>query len=366
MKVLITCAGTGGHINPAIAIANIIKEENKDCEILFAGRKEGLEHDLITRAGYDIKGISTGKLLRKLTLRNITEMINAYRGINESKSIIKEFKPDICIGTGGYICIPVMKACASLKIPYIIHESNSYPGLSTKLLSKKASKILCGFKRTLENLNNAKNLVYTGTPSNIDYYEYNRLDKTKCKNELNIDVDKKIVFVTFGSQGAKFLNYKIIDMILEFKNEEIMYILVTGTNNYDEVITYLESKDTEYSKYIKVEKYVYDMIKMYKASDMCITRAGALTVTELIITRKPAVLIPLPYATENHQYFNALVIEKANSGKILEEKDFSNSKLNEYVLEYLNNNEAIENYNKILKLDVKESIYKEIEKVLNK
>ena len=371
MKILITCAGTGGHINPAIAIANIIKEENKDCEILFIGRKEGMEHDLITKAGYKIIGISTGKLLRKLTFKNISEMINAYKGIKEAKKILKEFKPDICIGTGGYICIPVMFASKSLKIPYIMHESNSYPGLATKILVKKSAKTLCGFKQTLDNLNNCKNLVYTGTPSNIDYYSYNKLDKITCRKELNIPLDLKVVFVTFGSQGAKYLNYKIIDMILEFKNEEILYILVTGNNNYNEVLEYLKTdKNIDYTKYIKVEKYIYEMDKLYKSSDMCITRAGALTITELILTKKPSVLIPLPYATENHQYYNALVIEKAGAGKIIEEKYFDSKIINEYILNTLETeeklNEVTEKYNKILKLDVKDVIYKEIYEVLKK
>ena len=370
MRVLVTSAGTGGHINPAIAIANKIKNENKDCEILFIGRKEGMEHDLITKAGYDIKGISTGKLLRKLTLKNVKEMINAYKGISDSKKILKQFNPDICIGTGGYICMPVMLAARSLKIPYVLHESNSYPGLSTKLLAKKASKVLCGFEKTIENLGNNKNYIYTGTPSTINYYEYNKLDKNECRNRLNIDLNKKVILVTFGSQGAKYLNYKIMDMILQFKNENILYVLITGANNYDEVLEYLNSKNKEYLKYIKLEKYVYNMQELYKASDMCITRAGALTITELVITKKPALLIPLPYATENHQYHNALVIEEAECGKIIEEKNFSNDEINKYIIDITQNDSKLiameNNYNKILKLDVIDVIYNEIKEVIKK
>lgn len=374
MRIIITCAGTGGHINPAIAIANMMKNKDTNNEILFIGRSEGMEVDLVKKAGYNMKSIRTGKLLRKLTLKNVSEMYNAYKGIKDSYEIIKEFKPDICIGTGGYICMPVMKAAKKLNIPYILHESNSYPGLSVKLLSKNAAKVLCGFEKTITNLKNIKTAIYTGTPSKIDYEAFNKLSKEECKKEFDIDLDKKVVFITFGSQGAKFLNYKMLDMIFMYKNENILYTLVTGEKNYNDVLEYIKLKEVEYDidyrKYLKVEKFIYNMDKMYKIADMCITRGGALTITELTLTKVPAILIPLPYATENHQFHNASIIKNAKAGSLIEEKTLNTTILNEYINKTIFNenklNEMSFNYNEIVKLDTDETIYKEIMLAVNK
>lgn len=372
MKVIITCAGTGGHINPAIAIANIIKKYDSSSEILFIGRKEGMELDLVSKSGCDIKSIRTGKLFRKLTFKNVLEMYNAYKGIQDSYNILKEFKPDICIGTGGYICVPVMKAAKKLNIPYILHESNSYPGLSVKILSKNASKVLCGFEKTIDNLKYKDNSIYTGTPCKIDFNDYNKLVKDECKQDLNIELDKKVVFITFGSQGAKFLNYKMLDMIFMYKNKNILYILVTGENNYNDVLEYIKLKEIEYDldyrKYLRIEKFIYDMSKMYKVADMCITRAGALTVTELSITKVPVILIPLPYASENHQFHNASIIKNVKAGSLIEEKSLNITILNDYIVNTIYNEDKLKtmsnNYDKITKLDVDETILNEIVKVV--
>ncbi|MDD2377020.1 MAG: undecaprenyldiphospho-muramoylpentapeptide beta-N-acetylglucosaminyltransferase [Clostridia bacterium] len=369
MRVVVTCAGTGGHINPGIAIADLIKKKEPNSEIVFIGTLNGLENDLVPKSGYKIYNIRTGKYLRKLTLENVKALYNAYIGIQDSEKILKEFKPDLVIGTGGYICGPVMIASRKLKIPYILHESNAFPGLAVKMFAKKSACTMVGFKEAISRLNNMSNVVYTGTPSKFNEEKMFKLNKETCKKDLGLDeINKKIVFITFGSQGAKFLNNTIINMIKENMDEDIFYILVAGKNNYEDIENKL--KETDLSKYLRLEKFVYDMDKMYKVSDICITRAGALTINELVIFKKPSILIPLPYATENHQLYNAQFLEKIGCGSIIEEKNLTTSILHSKVKEILYSenkfNEMISNFNKVEKKDVEESIYEQIEKIFKK
>ena len=184
MRVVFACAGTGGHINPAIAMANLILKKENDSQILFIGTETGLENKLVENAGYKISHIRTGKILRELTLKNITALINAYKGIGDAKTILKEFKPDIVIGTGGYICGPVMKAAKKLKIPYYLHESNAFPGVSVKLLAKDAKCVMVGFEDTKARLNSKAKVVYTGTPA-----KFTEEDILKAKEYIDSGIE---------------------------------------------------------------------------------------------------------------------------------------------------------------------------------
>jgi len=361
MRAIIACAGTGGHINPGIAIANIIKAKEPDSEILFIGTAIGLENELVTKAGFNIKQVRAGRLHRRITLENVKNMYNAVAGIRDSKKIIKEFKPDIVIGTGGYICVPVMKAAKSLKVKYVLHESNVYPGMAVKVNAKNAAKILLGFDETKQYLSTS-NTVYTGTPARFDKFSIDSLNKLKCKNDLKLNIKgKKILFVTGGSQGAKRLNETVISMIKKYKPEDFFTVIAVGHKNYDETIAKM-SKELE--KYIRVEKYIFEMDKMYKASDLLITRSGAMTVLELEIAAKPAILIPLPTAAENHQLYNAKVLEKNGAGVVLEEKDLNEDVLYEKITKIITDSEMLKKMgiaSRALALDnVEEKIYNEI------
>ena len=181
MRVIFACAGTGGHVNPAIAIARIIQKNEKDSEFLFIGTKNGLENKLVKNAGFEIVHIRTGKLLRKLTLKNVKAIFDTYAGIGESIKILKDFKPDLVIGTGGYICGPVMLAAKKLEIPYMLHESNAYPGVSVKLLAKKAKYVMLGFEDAKKRLKRQDNLIYTGTPAKFNIDEFDSLEKDESK-----------------------------------------------------------------------------------------------------------------------------------------------------------------------------------------
>lgn len=365
MKVIFACAGTGGHINPAIAIARILLERKKDTQILFIGTKNGLENRLVKNAGFEIKHISTGKLIRSFTLKNFKAIIDTYKGIGEARKIIEEFKPDLVIGTGGYICGPVMLAAKKLKVPYILHESNAYPGVSVKLLAKNAKYVMLGFEDAKNRLKRKDNLVYTGTPAKFNEELYEKLDKKVCLEKLGLlDINKKIILVTCGSQGAKKINETIVDMLKNNLSDKYYIILVTGDNSYEQIKSSLQElekeKNIDLSKYIKLEKFVFNMDEMYKAVDMCITRAGAMTITELSITKKPAILIPLPSAAENHQYYNAKVLENINGGKIIEQKDLNEKILESTILEMIENDNLIEMSKSLKSLannDVENKIY---------
>ncbi len=378
MKVVIACAGTGGHINPGIAIANIIKEKYSNPDILFIGSKQGLENELVKKAGYNIVNIRTGKLIRSLTLKNIKGMYNAYAGIRDSNKILKEFKPDIVIGTGGYICVPVMTAAKKLKIPYMLHESNAFPGLSVKMLAKKAKCVMIGFEDAKERLKNRNNIMYTGTPSKFNTDTIQKLDYEKSLKELgltenDIGSNRKIVLVTGGSQGAMRINNTVIDMVKKYKDENIFFVLAVGHKNYDSILAKIKeiskNEKIDMSKYIKIEKYIYDMEIMYKVCDLCITRAGAMTIIEHVIAMKPSILIPLPTAAENHQLYNAKVLENLNAAKILEEKDMKEETLHEIILSVLNDDtlsEMSRNTKSALNNNVEEKIYECIDKVYKK
>ena len=320
MRAIIACAGSGGHINPGIAIANAIMKNEPKSEILFLGTNNGMENDLVKKAGYNLAHVKAGRFHRKLTWYNIRNITRAFLGIFDTMRIISKFKPDIVIGTGGFICVPVMKGAMLKKIPYVLHESNAYPGLSVKLVAKDASKVLLGFKDAASRLPEGTKTVFTGTPAKFDMDDMMALDKDECRKNIFEESirGKKIVFVTGGSQGAIKFNKTIIDMVKKYKPENIFFVVAVGPANYDNVMASIKD-EKNLDKYLKIEKFVYEMDKMYKAADLLITRAGAMTVTELSISRRPAILIPLPTAAENHQLFNARAMENAGAGIVIEE-----------------------------------------------
>lgn len=371
MRAIIACAGSGGHINPGIAIANTIKKKEPDSEIVFVGTKTGMENDLVKKAGYELAHIRAGRFHRKLTWYNIRNMMNAVLGIFDAEKLIDSFKPDVVIGTGGFICVPMMKAAKAKKIPYCLHESNAFPGLSVKVVAKDAKKVFLGFEDTKTRLGKEINSIYTGTPAKFDMDHMMSLDKENCKKELRLDVktigDRKVIFVTGGSQGAKRFNEVVITMVKKYKPKDLYFVIAVGKDNYDATLQMVDEED---SKYLKIEKFIYEMDKMYKAADLLITRAGALTITELSIVRRPAILVPLPSAAENHQFFNAKAMENAGAGIVLEENILNDAVLYDKIKDVIYDDKLLENMGnnaaKLYKPDVEGKIYLEIKELLNR
>ena len=242
MKVIISAAGTAGHINPAIAIANIIKSKEKDSEIIFIGTERGLEKKLVPRAGYKLKTIDAYGLSKKISIDNLKKMYKTFRGIGQAKKIIKEFKPDIVIGTGGYICGGTMVAAKACGVPILLHESNAYPGKAIKMLAKKADTILVSFQDAEKNLTNCKNVVFTGTPVKIKKQEYGINQRKQIIEKIGLNALKPIVLVFGGSQGAQKINEAIIGIIETGKNINYQIYWATGNKQYDIVNKQLKDK----------------------------------------------------------------------------------------------------------------------------
>lgn len=370
MKVIIAAAGTGGHINPGIAIANKIMKEEKNSEVLFVGTSRGIEKDLVPRAGYKLETIEAYGFSKKISKDNIKKMIKTVKSVKVAENIIKKFKPDIVIGTGGYICGPVLTAANKLKIPTMLHESNSFPGLAVKMLSKKVNTIMLGFKEAKEFLPKAKNIVVTGTPTKINKMNLDIDDIKKIKREMNLDINLPLVLVFGGSQGAKKINDVMIDIISKNMNKTYQIIWAVGQKNFEDVKKiFKENKlDINNLKNAKVLPYIYDMEKVMNISDVIVCRSGAITITEICKIGKPAIFIPLPNVSQNHQEKNARVLQKIGAAYIILNNEITNEKLSDTINTIIRDKKKIkemgERANSISINNVEDRIYEEIKKLI--
>lgn len=370
MKVIIAAAQTGGHINPGIAIANKIKRENQNAEIIFIGTTRGLENDLVPRAGYELKTIEAYGINRKISIDNIKNMIKTLKGFNEAKKIINEFTPDIVIGTGGFICGPVLMAAKKYKIPTILHESNAFPGVAVKLLSKKVDTILVGFEDAVKRLPRAKKIVVTGTPTKINKINLSKEQKERILDELKLNKELPTVLVFGGSQGAKSINSTLIDIIKNESNANYQIIWASGPKQYDVIREDLKESNIDINKIknVKILPYIYNMEEIMNLADIIISRSGAMTTNEVAITQKPAIFVPFPFATENHQEYNAKVLANVGAAKIILDEDLNMNTLTKTLNEMLNDKNALlkmgQNACKVAVNDAEEKIYKEIKELV--
>lgn len=371
MKVIVAAAGTAGHINPGLAIANKIKQEEKDSKIIFIGTTRGLENDLVTRAGYELKTIEAYGLSKKLTIDNIKKMWKTVKGYGQAKKIVQEFKPDIVIGTGGYICGATISAAHSLKIPTMLHESNSFPGRAVKFLAKKTNTILVSFQDAIPRIKNAKNIVYTGTPVKIKKREYSKEEKAKIVEQIGLKDEKKpIVLVSGGSQGAKKINEAIVEIVKTKANQNYQMIWATGPKQFDKIKEELEDSGINCGHIdgIKMMPYIYNMEELMNVADVSIGRAGAMTVTEIANLGKPSILVPLPNVSHNHQLYNAKVLEKVEATKIILNEELTGENLNQAIEEIVLDEAKIkkmgQNALKVSVHHVEDKIYQEIKKLV--
>ena len=370
MNVIIAAAGTGGHINPGIAIANKIKKEHKDAKITFIGTIRGLENDLVPRAGYDLKTIDAYGFNRKLTVSNFKNIIKTLKSFKEAKKIVKDLKPSIVIGTGGYICGPVMMAARKYNIPTVMHESNAFPGVTVKMLANKVNTVLVGFSDAKERLSKAKNVVVTGTPTKFKKVNLKEEEKEKIKKELGIKNNLPIVLIFGGSQGAKSINEALLEMIRKESNKTYQIIWAVGQKQYTNVKEEIDKmgKSIKNIKNTTIMSYIYNMEEVMNLADVIVSRSGAMTITEVAIAEKPAVFIPFPFATENHQEYNARVLEKVGAAKIILDKDLKSEVLEKTLNELVQDKETLskmgENAKKAKTDNVEEKIYEEIKALI--
>ena len=369
MKAIIAAAGTAGHINPGIAIANKIKQEEKNSEVIFIGTTRGLENDLVPRAGYKLKTIDAYGLSKKISIDNLKKMHKTYKGIGEAIKIIKEFKPDVVIGTGGYICGPVVLAAKKNNIPVILHESNAFPGKAVKMLSSKADAVLVSFEDAINRLPKAKKVIFTGTPIKISKKDYTIQEKTKIINKIGLSEVKPIVLIFGGSQGAQRINEAILETIKEKLNKDYQIMWATGPKQYDIIKEELEKKyiNINHIENTKIVPYIYNMEEIMNISDVIVARSGAMTITEISNLGKPSILIPLPNVSGDHQMYNAKVLENVGAAIIIENDKLDGINLNSSIQKIVTDKSKMLSMQKgaISKAtyDVENKIYNEIKKL---
>ncbi|MBE7017009.1 MAG: undecaprenyldiphospho-muramoylpentapeptide beta-N-acetylglucosaminyltransferase [Ruminococcaceae bacterium] len=345
MKFLFSCGGTAGHINPAIGVAGRLKQLDPECQILFIGAENMMETSLVPREGYEIKTVKISNLSRSLSIKgikhNIATVKNVFGSISQAKKIVRDFAPDVVIGTGGYVCYPVLKAAHSLKIPTIVHESNAVPGLTTKMLAGIADCIMVGFEKAKENYKSGCNVVYTGTPVRNDFLNY---DKAKAKAELGIPADKKLVVSVWGSLGSGHMN-TIMESFAPIAAERGEFILIhsAGKGYYPKLEKILDERcPNRLDLGVDVRPYIYDMSRVMAAADLIMCRSGASTLAELAAMGKPALLVPSPNVTNNHQEKNARVLEELGGARVRLEGEFSPESLYDDICSMISDTDSLE------------------------
>lgn len=340
MNFLFTCGGTAGHINPALAVAGRLREIVPDCGILFVGANGKMETDLVPRAGYDILTVEVTNLHRSLKpseiAYNIKSLSNVVSATRAAKKIVQDFQPDVAIGTGGYVCYPVLKAAAQLGVPTVVHESNAVPGLTTKMLADVVDRIMVGFEESRQHYSDPGRVAVTGTPVRG---AFSACSKAEAKARLGLPVDKPLVVSVWGSLGARYMNETMTDVIaLACAEPAFTLIHSAGKLGYERMAAALAEKCSKDPKTcgMDVRPYIYDMPLVMDAADLVLCRAGASTLAELTCIGKPAILVPSPNVTNNHQERNARVLERAGGARVLLEGEFTAETLYAAVCELLN------------------------------
>ena len=338
-RVILSGGGTGGHIYPAITIAKEI-EKIENVEFLFVGTPNGMEAEIVTKEGYNFSPISVSGLKRKFTAENIKILTKAIGSLFEARKILNQFKPDVVIGTGGYVCGPILMAAALSHIPTLIQEQNVIPGITNKILSHVVNRIAVGYKEAASRFPHREKCIYTGNPIRPAIIKAQRVES---RLKMGILASDFMILVTGGSRGAKTINHAMIGVHKYFKNKSGVYIHhVTGHLAYDEIIKDLgEVKDGTYGKGSHIIEYEYDMPSALAAADLIICRAGAISLSELAAKELPSILIPYPYAAEDHQTFNARVFVSAGAAKMIVDKYVTDMELIQDIEDLRNNPDAL-------------------------
>ncbi|WP_312653045.1 undecaprenyldiphospho-muramoylpentapeptide beta-N-acetylglucosaminyltransferase [Aminipila sp.] len=324
MKIIMTGGGTGGHIYPAIAIAEKIKQKRPEAEILFVGTKKGLEKDLVPQNGYLIKFITVSGFNRKHMLKNVKVVKDLCKGNREAKKIIKDFKPDVVIGTGGYVCGPVVRAAHKMGIKTFIHEQNAFPGMTNKMLEKYVENVFISFADAEKYFKNKEKLILSGNPVRRAFFEADKIYSRKLIGETD---DNFILLCFGGSQGAGKINDVMIDVAESLNGvKNISLYFVTGSAYYESILEKMRNQGID-GKNIHIKKYITNMQDYLSAADLVICRSGALTVSEITVCGKASILVPSPNVTGNHQYYNAKAVADKGGAVIVEEKDLSSEAL---------------------------------------
>ena len=325
MRVLVTGGGTGGHVNPALAIAGNIRDNCPGSTIAFVGTSHGIENKLVPKEGYKLYHVEVQGFKRKLTPYNIKSAWLAFTSPMKAKKLLREFKPDLVIGTGGYVSWPLLKAAAGMKIPTAVHESNAIPGVAVRMLARYVDRIYVNFDATADALGEAyaPKIKKVGNPIKS---EFSSLDYASARRRLGIDGKYKYFILSCGgSMGAEKINDEMLALMRDYtsKHPEVLHIHATGAIEYEAARAKFEESGLAKYENIQLLEYIYDMPLKMTAADIVVNRAGAMTLSELALLGKCCVLIPSPHVTDNHQYKNAKVLADAGAALLFEEKELS-------------------------------------------
>ncbi|MGC4375547.1 undecaprenyldiphospho-muramoylpentapeptide beta-N-acetylglucosaminyltransferase [Fictibacillus sp. Mic-4] len=325
MKIVLSGGGTGGHIYPALALAKEIKKIHPESELLYIGTEKGLESKLVPRENIPFESIQITGFKRSLSVENIKTVLRFLKGVSKSKKLLKEFKPDIVIGTGGYVCGPVVYAASKLNIPAIVHEQNSIPGLTNKFLSKYVQKVAICFEEAAGYFPKEK-VVYTGNPR---AQEVKDKDGKRGKESLHLDPAKKTVLIVGGSRGARPINEAFLEALDLVGERNYQFVYVTGEVHYDHVLEQVKKHGNP--KNVTIVPFIHNMPEVLAGMDLVVARAGATTIAEITALGIPSILIPSPYVTNNHQEKNARALESKGAAVVILEKDMNGSLLVQHI-----------------------------------
>ena len=365
MHILFAGGGTAGHINPALAIAGYIKEKQPNTKISYIGTAKNLEAKLVPAKGYDFYTIDVAGFQRKLTPQNIIKNISAVKkaitASAKSRELLKELKPDIVIGTGGYVSGPVLREAAKLRIKTAIHEQNAFPGITTKALSSIVDRVMLAMPEAEKHIKLKGKPYYVGNPVRSELV---KMSREEARKKLGLD-SRQLILSFGGSLGARPLNEAVVGLIKNHNNSQKYYhIHATGKIGYESILSKIDKECGELAKEIVIREYIDDMNICMAAADLVICRSGAITLSELCACGKPSILIPSPYVAENHQFHNAMTLKKKGAAIIIEEKELTDSLLIETVESLLSDKEKLKNMQQAAKecgvLDSNERIYKVI------
>lgn len=360
MKMIISAGGTGGHIYPALAIIKEMQKKDKDFEVLYIGTHNRMENNIVPKENIPYEAIKIYGFSKTEMGRNIKNLGYIIKSYYRCIDIMNEFKPDIVVGVGGYVTMPVIMAAKKLKIKTVIHEQNSIPGKTNKFLSRGVDEVFLSFKESKKYFSSDVLCKYTGNPSGDNVKNLVPMKK----DTLGFNKNMKLIIITSGSLGSSALNEKIIEFLKLSKNEDYEVLFITGKGNYDDVIN-----NNKFSKNIKVIPYLDNLASLFKSSDLIISRAGAGTISEILTSKVPSILIPSPNVANNHQYYNALDLANDKLSIMLEEKDITGKILYDKIKSLLNGSdeylELKNNLEKYKNINSSETIYNEIRKLVD-
>ncbi len=321
MKVIVTGGGTGGHIYPAVAIAEKLKKDYKGVEILYLGAKLGMEKTLVPQAGLPFKQIDVAPLNKKISLKTLKAVFTLVKGLFQSAREIKRFKPDVIIGTGGYVAGPVVMMGALLGVPTMIHEQNAFPGMTNKILSRFVDKVLVTFEEAKEHFKQKDKIVYTGLPVLDAFFSHTRQE---ARHKLKLADDVMVVMTVGGSNGALKVNEVMMNVYKSLADQKkIKFIHVSGKRYYERIEKGIKDGIYQVGDNFELVDFMKQMPLYLKATDLVISRAGASTINEIIASQTPSVIIPSPNVANNHQFFNAKVVDKNGMGLIISESELT-------------------------------------------